>query len=68
VVMFTSSTQQTDVDFCAMHGASAYLVKPSRADQLSDLMPKVLAAAMNEPSSRHWLDIPGNQLPEPGAE
>lgn len=65
VVMFSSSTQQADIDFCATHGASAYLVKPSRADQLSDLVPQVVAAALDQESIRRKLDLPGNQLPEP---
>lgn len=63
VVMFTSSTQQKDIDFCAAHGASAYLVKPPRADQLADLMPHVLEAAMGAAPANRRLNLPGNQLP-----
>lgn len=62
VVMFTSSTQPADVEYCAAHGADAYLVKPSQAARLKDLMPLVLAARMTEVEGRRRLEIPGNQL------
>jgi CheY-like chemotaxis protein len=64
VVMFTSSTQHTDIEFCAAHGASAYLTKPSRADQLEHLMGKIIAATMDGTAGRRPLNVPGNQLLE----
>ena len=66
VVMLTSSTQPADVQFCADHGANAYLVKPCRSDLLYDLMPKVLTAGVTESAGVRRLEIPGNQLPELG--
>jgi CheY-like chemotaxis protein len=45
IVMFTSSTQQSDVEFSRKHGANAYVVKPSNADQLFRLVENVLAAS-----------------------
>ncbi len=66
VVMFTSSTQPADVEYCAAHGADAYLVKPSQAGHLSELMPLVLAARTTEVEGGRRLEIPGNQLPELG--
>jgi CheY-like chemotaxis protein len=62
IVIFTSSTQQTDIDFCAAHGASAYLVKPPRADQLAELMPRVLAEASRPAAGKRRLAIPCNHL------
>lgn len=67
VVMLTSSTQQTDVEFAAAHGANAYLVKPSRADSLPELLTALLAAPRPEIMAGSRLDIPGNQLPKIGA-
>ena len=64
VVMLTSSTQETDIAFCAAHGANAYLVKPSRADTLSELMTALLAAQPPDFTARRWLNVPGNQLLE----
>ncbi len=61
VVMLTSSTQPSDVAFCAAHGANAYLVKSSNADELSGLLPKLLPSA-NESLPAGRLPVPGNQL------
>jgi len=61
IVMLTSSTQESDVDFCAANGANAYLVKPSRADQLAELIPQVLTAASKAEGNRR-LDLAGNLL------
>lgn len=63
VVMLTSSTQPADVAFCAAHGANAYLVKSSNADELSTLLPKLLPSA-NESLGVGRLTVPGNQLPD----
>ncbi len=64
VVMLTSSTQPKDVEFCAAHGANAYLVKPCQSDLLYELMPKVLAAGVTKSEGVRRLEIPGNQLLE----
>lgn len=61
IVMLTSSTQESDVDFCVQKGANAYLVKPSRADQLAELIPRVLAAASKAEGAQR-LDVAGNLL------
>lgn len=63
VVMLTSSTQPADVAFCFAHGANAYLVKSSNADELSTLLPKLLPSA-NEALALGRLTVPGNQLPD----
>lgn len=65
VVMLTSSTHDEDVKFCAKTGANAYLIKPSQADKLIELMAGLLAAcdeasASGAPSG--ILNVPGNHL------
>lgn len=44
-VMFTSSTQDSDIAFSRERGANDYFVKPSNADNLSKLVGDVLAAS-----------------------
>ena len=61
IVMLTSSTQESDVKFCLEKGANAYLVKPSRADQLAELITQVLAAATKAEGTQR-LDLAGNLL------
>lgn len=62
VVMFTSSTQHSDIAYCRKHGANAYLVKPSNAEHLSLLIKEVLAAAAELAGPTALLPLPGNQL------
>ena len=38
VVMFSSSNQESDVHSAYAQGANAYLLKPARADKLSDIL------------------------------
>jgi CheY-like chemotaxis protein len=45
IVMFSSSTQATDIAYCSEHDANAYLVKPANANQLVSLVSELLAAA-----------------------
>lgn len=62
VVMFTSSTQRSDLAYCATHGADAYVVKPSRADLADLVVAKVLAAPVVTIAGRRQLDFPDNLL------
>lgn len=64
VVMFTSSTQPADLAFCAAHGANAYLVKSSNADELSKLIPQLLPSVASGSLDGGRLAVPGNQLPD----
>lgn len=57
VVMFTSSTQESDVSFSRTNGANGYVVKPSNADRLSHLVAGIVAAIDGGP-------VPG-RLPFP---
>jgi CheY-like chemotaxis protein len=59
VVMFTSSTQQSDVEFSRKHGANGYLVKPSNADNLAKMVEQVLSA-------RRTVTLPAQRLPLEG--
>lgn len=63
VVMFTSSTQDSDVTFSRTHGANAYLVKPANANMLAVLIEELLAAAARLPSPEAPLAVSGNQVP-----
>jgi len=38
VVMFSSSNQESDIHSAYAQGANAYLLKPARADKLSDIL------------------------------
>ena len=62
IVMFTSSTQESDVDFSRRHGANAYLVKPSNADQLSVLVQRVLHATRAVTPESPRLAMEGNAI------
>lgn len=62
VVMFSSSTQQSDLAFCALRGADAYVVKPSRADTLDSLVTSVVNARIVMVGSRRQLDFAENLL------
>ena len=61
VIMFTSSTQETDLAFCAAHGANGYVMKPSRADLIDGLLTTILGATAASGSHRQ-LDFPENLL------
>jgi CheY-like chemotaxis protein len=61
VLIFTSSTQHSDLEFCAANGANGYFVKPARADQLPELMPAILSATFAPRQGSH-LKFSGNQL------
>jgi len=62
VVMFTSSTQQSDLAFCAAHGADAYVMKPSRADLVDVLLARILDAVEASGKGRRQLDFADNLL------
>ena len=66
VVMLTSSTQLKDIEASRTFGANAYLVKPSQAKDLNELMQKLIAAlklTAGAPSGP--LAMPGNLLIAP---
>ena len=65
VVMFSSSTQASDVAYSRAHGADAYLVKPSNSNQLHLLMEKLFAAVAIDAGRRAGLQVEGNQLATP---
>lgn len=62
VVMFTSSTQDSDLAFSRDHGANAYLVKPANIDHLAALIDDLLSAASHLPAPRTPLDVRGNKM------
>lgn len=62
VVMLTSSTQRKDIDYASLHGANAYLVKPSNAERLPHLLEEVLALCAADIVPLGRFDIPGNIL------
>lgn len=63
IVLFTSSTQRTDIETSREYRASAYLVKPSNSENLEMLVSKILSAcsarSFNESG---FLVLDGNQL------
>jgi CheY-like chemotaxis protein len=61
IVMFTSSTQASDVEVSRTLGASAYLVKPSNAEGLAALVDGVVAADTASPASQRLI-VAGNLL------
>lgn len=67
ILMFTSSTQRTDIDFSRRHRASAYLVKPSNAEHLATLVNKVLAACTQQGLGADVLEIEENQIRSNGS-
>lgn len=62
ILLFTSSTQRTDIDFSRNHRASGYLVKPSNAEHLAALVGKILAACASRPPGTELLDVEENQI------
>jgi CheY-like chemotaxis protein len=62
VVMFTSSTQESDLAFCGSHGADGYVMKPSRADLIDSLLTRILAAMDASGSDPGRLDFADNLL------
>jgi CheY-like chemotaxis protein len=62
VVIFSSSTQDSDIEFCRAHGANAYLVKPSNADNLAALVQKIDAALGTRNGAAGVLAVEGNRI------
>ena len=62
ILMFTSSTQHSDIDFSRSHRASGYLVKPSSAEHLANLVRKILTACANRTPRAEILDVDENQI------
>lgn len=65
VVMLTSSMHDEDVRFCAKAGADAYLIKPSQAEKLIELLASLFAAcdqAAAVGAASGAMNIPGNRL------
>lgn len=61
VVMFTSSNQDRDLDYSRTHGANAYLIKPSNADDLASLI-RQLDTALASPAAPTRIEMEGNRL------
>jgi CheY-like chemotaxis protein len=61
-LMFTSSTQETDVDLSRRLGANAYLVKPSNAADLSVLMHEILTLSATGLPANGYFSLKENQL------
>lgn len=68
VVMFTSSTQESDIAFCREHGANGYLAKPSNAQQLSAAVRELTDAANTPTVVEQLTHLSGNQLKEGGSD
>ena len=62
IVMFTSSTQESDVELSRALGANAYLVKPSNADNLAAVVDSIVGACDLASGSERRLPISGNEL------
>jgi CheY-like chemotaxis protein len=62
ILMFTSSTQRTDMEFSRDHCASGYLVKPSNSEDLATLVNKILTACTARSSAADVLDLEENQI------
>jgi CheY-like chemotaxis protein len=62
VVIFSSSTQDSDIEFCRTHGANAYLVKPSNADNLAVLVQKLDVALAENNGTAGVLAVDGNRI------
>ena len=62
VLIFTSSTQESDVEFSRTHGATGYFVKPSNAETLGGLVANIQRATEALPLGSPILEIKGNQL------
>jgi CheY-like chemotaxis protein len=63
IAIITSSTQDKDVAAAAAHGANAYLVKPSNAENLVSMVTKLVHLATQAPRPPTRFAIEGNQLP-----
>jgi len=66
VMLFSSSTQPTDIVDAGRLGANAYLVKPSSPPALQELLRRLHAYMLTATSLDGWWPIPDNQ-PIPGA-
>jgi CheY-like chemotaxis protein len=62
ILLFTSSTQRTDIDFSRKHRASGYLVKPSNAEHLAVLVDRILKACAGRSAESEILDVEENQM------
>lgn len=62
VVLFSSSTQPTDILEAGRLGANAYLVKPSSPPALQDLLRRLHAYMLAASSLDGWWPIPDNEL------
>jgi CheY-like chemotaxis protein len=62
LVMFTSSTQESDIAFSREHGANGYFVKPSNAHHLFRLIETLLGAIRRLDPQSPRLAIEGNLL------
>jgi CheY-like chemotaxis protein len=62
IVIITSSTQEKDVAAAAAHGANAYLVKPSNAENLIAVVKRLLQLATETETPPRRFAIEGNQL------
>lgn len=62
ILLFTSSTQHTDIEFSRSHRASGYLVKPSNSEHLATLVSKIIAACAAGDPAADVLDIEENQI------
>jgi CheY-like chemotaxis protein len=62
IVMFTSSTQESDVEYSRRSGANAYFVKPSNADYLFRLVESVIAASRAVSPEAPRLAVDGNVI------
>ena len=62
VVMFTSSTHDSDITFSRAHGANAYFEKPSNAEHLALLMADLMKASAQLEGPRAVLPVAGNRV------
>jgi CheY-like chemotaxis protein len=61
ILLFTSSTQRTDIEFSRARRANGYLVKPSNSEDLAVLMRRILDACAGL-NGDCILDVAENQL------
>jgi CheY-like chemotaxis protein len=62
ILLLTSSTQRTDIEYSRVQRASGYLVKPSNAENLALLVRRILDACVKNPGSEGILELEENQL------
>ena len=62
ILLLTSSTQRTDIEYSRAQGASGYLVKPSNSENLAALVRRILDACSPAPDAARILDLEENQL------